>query len=486
MSPAPRPPRIAIVGFPNVGKSTLVNRLAGGREAVVHQQAAVTRDRKALACEWNGLRFELIDTGGVDLAAADSLSRAVQHQAREAIADADIVGLVLDARAGLRQGDAEVADILRRSRAPVVVIANKVDSPNEEPLVAELYALGLGEPIAVSAAQGRGTGDLLDRLVEELREGRSVTDPSAPGRTGTELGSPVTGAPGEEVDGPVSVAVIGRPNVGKSSLVNAFLGDRRVIVSELPGTTRDAIDTPLIFEGRELVLIDTAGIRRRAKVARTIDYYAQIRSERAAARADVAIVVCDAADGVTSEDLRIAEVAMKTGCATLAALNKWDLLSNAKAPPSGSTGPRVASGSIGEDVAGNRLDDATARLTRRVRQRPPVIAASAKTGRGLAKLLSRAVELADRRAERIPTPELNRFLGDAVARRSPPQKRGKRLRLYYGAQVGRRPPRIAIQVNDRRLISRDWAYYLENRLRERYRLEGVPLVIDYVPHTRRA
>jgi GTP-binding protein len=439
-----RLPRIAIVGFPNVGKSTLANRLSGGRDAVVHKESGVTRDRKVLESEWNGLRFELIDTGGVDLAAGDSLSRAVQAQAREAIADADAVALVVDTRAGLRQGDAEVAELLRRADVPVVVVANKADSAAEEPLAADFYALGLGDPLTVSATHGRGTGDLLDRLADLARE--------------AERDLP------EETER-VAVAVIGRPNVGKSSLVNAFLGTERVIVSELAGTTRDAIDTPLEFDGRALTLIDTAGIRRRTKVPGSVDYYAQLRSERAAERADVAILVCDAAEGITSEDLRIASLAMKTGCATLVALNKWDL--SAKA----------------ED--GFDLEDAKARVGRHVRQRPPVIACSALSGRGVSKLLERAVALADRRAERIPTPELNRVVGDVVAQRSPPQKRGRRLRLYYAAQVGRRPPRISIQVNDRRLITRDWAYYLENRLRERFGLEGVPLVIDFVPKRQR-
>jgi GTPase len=440
-----RLPRVAVVGFPNVGKSTLVNRLVGGREAVVHKEAGVTRDRKALECEWNGLRFELIDTGGVDLAAGDTLSRAVQDQAREAIADADAVALVLDARAGLRQGDAEVAEILRRGERPVVVVANKVDTATEEPLVADLYSLGLGEPVAVSATHGRGTGDLLDRLVDVTREA-AVEIPDV----------------GEDL---VAVAVIGRPNVGKSSLVNAFLGANRVIVSEIAGTTRDAIDTRLEFDGRPVTLIDTAGIRRRTKVAGTVDYYAQLRSERAAERADVAIVVCDAAEGVTAEDLRVAELAMKTGCATEVALNKWDLVT--------------------EDQE-EQLKRATVRLADRVRQRPPVIATSAKSGRGVPKLLERALGLADRRAERIPTPELNRFVAEVVATRQPPQRQGKRLRLYYSAQVGTRPPRIAIQVNDRRPITRDWAYHLENRVREHYGLEGVPLVIDFVPKKQRA
>ena len=436
---AGRLPEVAVVGFPNVGKSTLVNRLAGGREAVVHSEAGVTRDRKALESEWNGMRFRLVDTGGVDLAAEDSLAAAVQRQAREAIADADVVALVVDARAGLGPGDAEVADILRRAHVPVVVVANKVDRAEDEPLAAELNSLGFGEPLAVSATHGHGTGDLLDRLVEVLREVHPEEEDS--GQAGGDA---------------VRVAVIGRPNVGKSSLVNRFLGGERVIVSELAGTTRDAIDTELRHAGRDVVLVDTAGLRRRTKVAGTVDYYAQLRSERAAERADVAIVVCDATDGVTAEDLRVAELAMRTGCATVIALNKWDL---------------------GE----GDLDDARARLAKRVRQRPPIVTTSAVASRNVGKLLDKAIELADRRAERIPTSELNRAVADLVARRPPPAKRGRRLKLLYSAQVERRPPRIAIQVNDRRLITRDWAYYLENQLRERYSLEGVPLIIDFVP-----
>jgi GTPase len=435
-----RLPQIAVVGFPNVGKSTLVNRLAGGREAVVHRDAGVTRDRKELDCEWNGRRFRLVDTGGVDMAAEDSLSVAVQRQAREAIADADAVALIVDARAGLRQGDAEVAEILRRGDVPVVVVANKIDEPGDAYLAAEFHRLGLGDPHPVSATHGHGTGDLLDQLVE-LAEAASATA-------------------GDEVASPLHVAVIGRPNVGKSSLVNAFLGIERVIVSELAGTTRDAIDIELDFDGRRLVLVDTAGLRRRTKVAGTIAYYAQMRSERAAERADVALVICDASEGVTSEDLRIAELAMRSGCATLVALNKWD---------------------IGE----TDLEDATARLEKRLRLRPPVVASSALTGRNVPKLLERSIELADRRASRIATPELNRFVHDLLASRPPPAKRGRRLRLYYAAQVERRPPRFAIQVNDRRLITREWAFHFENRLREAYGLEGVPLVIDFVPHTQR-
>jgi GTPase len=437
-----RTPQIAVVGFPNVGKSTLVNRLAGGREAVVHSEAGVTRDRKAVECEWNGVRFWLIDTGGVDLEAEDSLSVAVQRQALEAIQEADAAVLVVDARAGLRQGDAEVAEILRRAPIPVAVVANKIDEPADDYVAAEFHRLGLGDPFPLSAAQGHGTGDLLDQLAQWARAA-----------AGDDRGL--------DADAEVArIAVIGRPNVGKSSLVNAFLGSERVIVSDVAGTTRDAIDTELDFGDRRLVLVDTAGLRRRTKVAGTVAYYAQLRSERAAERADVALVVCDASEGITSEDLRIAELAMRTGCATLVALNKWD---------------------IGQ----TDLDDATARLGKRLRQRPPVMTCSARGGRNVTKLLERSIELADRRASRIQTPELNRFVADLVASRPPPAKRGRRLRLYYAAQVDRRPPRFAIQVNDRRLITRDWAYHFENRLRDEYGLQGIPLVIDFVPHSRR-
>jgi GTP-binding protein len=439
---AARPPQIAVVGFPNVGKSTLANRLVGGREAVVHREPGVTRDRKALDCVWNGVRFRLVDTGGVDLEADDSLARQIQEQARLAIAEADAVALVLDTRAGLRQGDAEVAEILRRGEVPVVVVANKVDRVEDAALAAEFNRLGLGEPLCVSATQGLGIGDLLDHLVTALRDDGPGADPAA--------------LEEEAGDDSVGVAVIGRPNVGKSSLVNAFLGEQRVIVAERAGTTRDAIDTELDFDDQRVVLVDTAGLRRRSKVAGTVDYYAQLRSERAARRADVAIVVCDASEGVTAADLRVAELAMRSGCAILVALNKWD-------------------------IGRTDLADATARLERRVRLRPPVVTCSATGGRNVRKVLERALELAERRAERVPTPELNRLVADVVARHPPPSRGRRRLRLYYSAQVGRRPPRFAIQINDRRLISRDWAFHLENRIREAYALEGIPLVIDYIP-----
>jgi GTPase len=436
--PLRRRPAVAVVGFPNAGKSTLINRLAGGREAVTDAEPGVTRDRRALECEWNGLSFDLIDTGGVDLANSDALARAVQSQARAAIEEAEVILLVADARSGLGPGDAELADLLRRSARPVVVAANKIDRPEDEHLAAELNALGLGEPIPASATHGLGSGDLLDRLVEELR------------RHWVEAGEE------EEGDAVPRIAILGRPNVGKSSLLNALLGSERVIVNERAGTTRDPVDTEAVVDGERVVLVDTAGLRRRGKVAGTVGYYAQLRSERAAERADAAIVVCDATEGLTAEDLRVADLAMRSGCATLLALNKWD-------------------------VSRTELDDARARAGQKIRLRPPVLTCSALTGRGVAAVLREAVRLAGRAAERIPTPELNKFVASVVADRPPPQRHGRLLRLYYAAQVGRRPPRFAIQVNDRRLISRDWAFYLENRLRQAYDMQGVPLVIDYVP-----
>jgi GTP-binding protein len=344
--------------------------------------------------------------------------------------------LVVDARAGLRPGDAELAAELRGGPVPVVVAANKIDDGKQVALAADFYGLGLGDPVPVSATQGLGTGDLLDLVSERL---------------------PAAGAQAEEA---VRLAVIGRPNVGKSSLVNRLLGEDRVIVTPVAGTTRDAIDTRLEIEGRPVVLVDTAGLRRRTKVAGTVDYYAQLRSERAAERAAVAVVVCDATEGVTAEDLRVAEMAMRQKCATVIALNKWD-------------------------VSRTDLEDAKARVGRKLRQRPRVLAVSALTGRGMQRLVAEALDLADRATERIPTPELNRFLSDLQATREPPAVRGRRLRLYYMTQFGTAPPRFAVQVSDRRLVTRDYAFFLENRLRERYGLEGVPLVIDFKARSRR-
>jgi GTP-binding protein len=437
--------KVAIVGYPNVGKSSLINRLSGSREAVVHERPGVTRDRNEIDCEWNGRQFKLIDTGGVDFQDEDPLAGSIRDQARAGIADAEVAVLVVDARAGVRPGDEEMADLLRRAPLPTIVAANKCDGVAEVPLAAEFHRLGLGEPIPVSAAQGLGTGDLLDRIVGLLPDGEDDTE-----------------------DDTVRLAVIGRPNVGKSSLVNRFLGEERVIVSELAGTTRDAIDMPLLVGDRKLTLVDTAGIRRQSKVSDSVEYYTTLRSQRAADRADVALVVCDATDGVTSQDLRVAELAMKAGCATAIVLNKWD----------------VREGS--EDD----LDHERARVAEKLRLRPRVLTASAKTGRHVARLLTEAIVLGDRMSNRIPTSELNRFLAEAIQARQPPvgTRRGSsqhRLKLIYMTQIDQRPPRFAIQVNSRARVTRDYAYFLENRLRARYGMDGVPLIIDFVERGQR-
>jgi GTP-binding protein len=429
--------KVAIVGYPNVGKSSLVNRLTESREAVVHERPGVTRDRKELRTEWNGRALTLIDTGGVDLEDREHMQSQIQTQARAALAEADLAVLVVDARAGLRPGDQDMAELLRGQPVPVLVAANKIDTVRDLPLATEFYGLGLGEPIAVSAAQGLGTGDLLDAMVAAGPDGGAAEEPAT-----------------EE---PIRLAVIGRPNVGKSSLVNRFAGAERVVA----GTTRDAIDLPLSFEGHDLVLIDTAGLRRAAKVGESVEYYTSLRSRRAAERADVALVVCDGAEGITAQDLRVAELAMHSGCATALVLNKWD-------------------------IAGELdLEHERARAHQKLRLRPRVLTASAKTGRHVERLLVEAVALAQRARTRIPTPQLNRFLSDAVAARQPPagsgpRHTGHRLKLLFMTQTEVSPPRFSIQVNSRARVTRDYAYFIENRLRERYRLEGIPLIIDFV------
>jgi GTP-binding protein len=437
--------KVAIVGYPNVGKSSLINRLTGTREAVVHERPGITRDRKELDCEWNGRRFTLIDTGGVDFQDEDPLAGSIRDQARAGLADAQVAVLVVDAKAGVRPGDQEMADLLRRSSLPLILAANKCDAVAEMSQAAEFHRLGLGEPLPVSAAQGLGTGDLLDRIVELLPEGDDELDA-----------------------GTVRLAVIGRPNVGKSSLVNRFLGEERVIVSDVAGTTRDAIDMPLMVGDRKLILVDTAGMRRQSKVADSVEYYTTLRSQRAAERADVALVVCDAGDGVTAQDLRIAELAMKAGCATAVVLNKWDTHE-------------------GEE---KDLDHERARVAEKLRLRPRVLTASAKTGRHVARVLTEALALGDRVSSRIPTPELNRFLSEIVQARQPPvgTRRGNgqhRLKLIYMTQTAERPPRFAIQVNSRTRVTRDYAYFVENRMRARYGMDGVPLIIDFVERGQR-
>jgi GTPase len=424
---------VAVVGFPNVGKSTLVNRLTGSREAVVHKTPGVTRDRKEVVCEWSGHRFLLVDTGGVDIADPSPLTKQVAEQARTAIAEADLVLFVVDTRAGITPGDEELAAILRHSRKPIFLIANKIDEPGRETDALEFHRLGLGDPIPLSAVHGHGTGDLLDAIVARL-----------PGSGPTEVG-----------DDAIRVAILGRPNAGKSSLLNALLGEERVIVSEQPGTTRDSIDTVLKRGDQTYVLIDTAGIRRKQKQRQGIEYYSGLRALQAAERADVVLVLIDASQGVVEHDLAIADIARKSMSSTLVVLSKWD-------------------------IAEVGIEEVRERLEPRLRQRPPIVAASAKTKRGVGKVLDRVEELYAKHKARIPTPELNRFLGELREAREPPSRNGKRLNLLYGTQTTVRPPRFRFFVNDPGLITRDYGYWVENQLRDRFDLEGVPVAIDFV------
>ena len=437
--PPPEPPvepllgTVAIVGFPNVGKSTLINRLTQSRAAVVHDMPGVTRDRKELICEWVGHRFRIVDTGGVDIASDDPIVQGVARQAKAAIYEADLVLFVVDARHGITPGDEELAAIIRVSKKPVILIANKIDDPKKDLLALEFHRLGIGEPYPLSALHGHGTGDLLDLVISHL-----------PGNAGMEVG-----------DEALRVALRGRPNVGKSSRLNALVGGDRVLVSEIPGTTRDSIDTVMTRGDKTFILVDTAGLRRKRHQRQGVDYYSELRALQAAHRADVALVLIDASEGLVDQDLTVADEARKAMCSTLVVLSKWDI---------------------------NDMDMEMIRpeITTRLRQRPPVVAISAKSGRGLQKLLDRVEELGLKHRYRIPTPELNRFLKELSAMRQAPSRGQKRLNLLYGVQIQTRPPRIRIFVNDPSLVTRDYGYWVENQFRERFALQGVPVSIDFV------
>jgi GTPase len=427
---------VAIVGFPNVGKSTLVNRLTSTRQAVVHETQGTTRDRKELMCEWNGRRFLLIDTGGVDIADPHPITRQIADQARTAIAEADLVLFVVDARVGVTPGDEELAQILRESKKDVLLLANKIDDPSQESLALELHRLGFGEPFPVSGLHGSNTGDLLDEVLDRL-----------PGTSARVV-----------PDDAIRVAILGRPNVGKSSLLNKLLGAERAIVDDVPGTTRDTTDTVLEHGGRTFILVDTAGLRRKRRQRQGIDYYSELRALDAAERADVALVLVDASLGIVEGDITAVEVARKTHCATLIVLSKWDI----------------------SEVT---IEEVRPELQRRLRQRPDFITISSHTGRGVSRLLEKVAELYDRYAARVPTPELNRFIGELKEARQPPSKGVRRLNLLYGAQVSSRPPRFRFTVNDPGLVTRDYGYWVENQLRERFELEGVPVAIDFRKRT---
>jgi len=427
-------PIVAVVGSPNAGKSTLVNRLTGTRATVVHETPGVTRDRKEIEVEWTGHRLLLVDTGGYDTTEDAPFAGHIREQVEHAIATADVVLFVLDGRSGPLADDHGIADVLRRARVPVIVVANKMDDPASTATAPEIYALGLGEPLLFSAVHGTGSGELLDRLVEI--SGAALDDREA-----------------EPAPDETPVAIVGRPNAGKSSLFNAIAGETRTIVSEIAGTTRDSIDSVIETDSGRFRFIDTAGMRKAAKVS-GVEYYSYLRSVQSLDRAHVAIIVVDATMRFGELDLSICTEATRRNCATVIAVNKCD-------------------------IAEPDLEEIAGIAQRKLRQRPPVIAVSAETHRGVKEVLRKVAELDALYTSHISTRALNRALAELAVDRPLPQKHGKRLKMYYIAQFGTSPPRIAIEINDRTLVTRDFGFYVENRLRAQFGLEGCPLVIDF-------
>jgi GTP-binding protein len=430
---ARRLPLVALVGRPNVGKSALFNRIARRRLAIVEDTPGVTRDRLYTELEWSGRRFGLVDTGGYVARPEDPLVEQVRWQAQQAVEEADVVVFVVDAQAGLLPADHEVAEVLRRSRKPVVVAVNKVDTPGDGAVpAAEFSALGFPEVVPVSALHGLRVGDLLDRVLQHL---------------------PAT-APEEAAEEPVRVSVVGRPNVGKSSLVNALVGAPRVVVDERPGTTRDAVDTWLRHRDRPFVLVDTAGLRRRARVREPLEFYSTRRARQALERSHVAILVVDASEGVTDQDQRIAREVVECGKALVVAANKWDLVR----------------GPLAEERA-RQLHHALRHVSF-----APVLFVSAKTGRNVARLLDAALRVDRAHALRVPTGPLNRAVEAAeAAHPAPADSRGRPLKIYYATQVSTRPPTVALFVNYPEVATEAYLRHLEARLRERFDFEGTPI-----------
>ncbi|MBG9793617.1 GTP-binding protein Der [Paenibacillus dendritiformis] len=426
-------PVVAIVGRPNVGKSTIFNRVIGDRLAIVEDKPGVTRDRIYGTGEWNGKPFSVIDTGGIEVYGEDEMLRSIRVQAELAIEEADVIVFMCEAKSGVTQADEEVAEILFRSGKPVVLAINKVDNLQRMDDVYEFYSLGFGDPVPISGSHGTGLGDLLDEVVHRFPE---TTE--------------------EEYDEDViRVALIGRPNVGKSSLVNAILGEDRVIVSDIAGTTRDAIDTPFEKDGQRFVLIDTAGMRKRGKVYETTEKYSVMRSMKAIERADVVLVVINGEEGIIEQDKHIAGYAHEAGKAALFVVNKWDVV--------------------------EKNDRTMHEFETKIRDHflfmpyAPIVFLSAKTKQRLHKLLPVIEHVAEQHAKRIPTHLLNDVISDAVAYNPPPTDKGRRLRINYATQVAVKPPTIVIFVNDPELMHFSYERYLENRIRTSFDFEGTPI-----------
>ena len=462
-------PLVAVVGRPNVGKSTFFNRMIGERVAVVEDLPGTTRDRIYGDADWNGREFTLIDTGGLELGSdipvgqvgltgqPGDIMKHVKAQAELAIEEADVIVFMVDARSGITAADEEVADLLRRTEKPVILAANKADNAARRLDAVEFYSLGLGEPIVISSIQGTGTGDLLDVIVEALPPEDEETE--------------------DEDDEDISrIAIIGRPNVGKSSLLNAILGTERSIVSEVPGTTRDAIDTELLYKDRKLVLIDTAGIRRRGKVGPGIEKFSVLRSERAIERSDVALLLIDASEGLAAQDTHIAGEILEKAKGVVVVVNKWDMAQEQqRAERRGEyTDPKAE---IESAEAYRRI------IAEGLKFIPfaPIVFASAKTGYHVQSLLDTVLNVTDMRYLRVPTARLNEVVQDAVRHHNPTVVRGKILKIYYATQTQVNPPTFVFFVNDTQAVHFSYERYLENKIREAFSFKGTAIRLFFKP-----
>jgi len=435
-------PIVAIVGRPNVGKSTLFNRLVGERRAIVEDEPGTTRDRVYGTTDWGGVEFTIVDTGGlqddqeVDAETLAQIARHTREQAYVAIGEADVIVFMVDSRNGINAGDHEVAEILRRADKPTILVANKADSTARRESAVEFYELGLGDPLAISSYHGSGTGDLLDRIVEVLPSVEEV----------------------EELEGP-ALAIVGRPNVGKSRLLNALLGQERSIVSDVPGTTRDSLDTVLVWAGQPVTLIDTAGIRRRGRIDRGIEQYSVLRSMRAIDRADVVLLVIDATDGFTAQDLHIAGYISEQKKGVVIVVNKWDLIEK-----DSSTMEEY------REQAKHALD---------FMPYAPLVFVSAKFGQRVQQVLDTALSVVAERHRRVPTSALNKMLKEAVSAHPPPSKPGKWLKFFYATQADVSPPTFIIFMNDPTQIHFSYRRYLENKLREMFGFTGTAIRMSF-------
>ena len=437
MSNSNNRPIVAVVGRPNVGKSTLFNKLAGKRISIVEDTPGVTRDRIFTEVEWLDRYFTLIDTGGIEPDNGDIILSKMRNQAMLAMDMAHVIMFVVDGKAGLTAADKEVAQILRKTSKPVILVVNKIDNINQFDNIYDFYELGLGTPFAISSANGMGLGDLLDEVIAFFPKGLN-----------TEYDEDI-----------IRVAITGKPNAGKSSIVNKMLGEERVIVSPIAGTTRDAVDTYLERDGQQFMLIDTAGIRKKSKIYETVEKYSVIRSMAAVDRADVVMIVIDAAEGITEQDTKVAGIAHDEGKGCIFVVNKWDLIEK------------------DNKTLGN--------YTKEIREKfpfmmyAPVLFVSAKTNQRMNKILETAEFVANENAKRVSTSALNDVIGEAVMLNQPPSDKGKRLKIYYGSQTGVKPPKFTLFINDKQLTHFSYQRYLENKIRENFGFEGTPIHFEY-------